>query len=264
MFVAYLRTFNRLGLQAIPMKADTGPIGGDLSHEFIVLAATGESGVFCHRSHLDRATPPEDIDFKDPAVMQSIFDAWTADYAATDEMHDAAAFEVIPAGEQVSARGIEVGHIFYFGTKYSAAMGAKVTGPDGIDKPVHMGSYGIGPSRLVGGIIEASHDEAGIIWPESVAPFHAGLINMKPGDPATDAACENLYASLMKAGKDVLYDDTDARAGAKFATMDLIGLPHQIIVGPRGLADGMVEIKNRTTGARESLSPEAVINRLTA
>ncbi|MBA4782205.1 MAG: proline--tRNA ligase [Rhizobiales bacterium] len=264
MFVAYLRTFNRLGLQAIPMKADTGPIGGDLSHEFIVLAATGESGVFCHRSHLDRATPPEDIDFKDPAVMQSIFDAWTADYAATDEMHDAAAFEAIPAGEQVSARGIEVGHIFYFGTKYSAAMGARVTGPDGIDKPVHMGSYGIGPSRLVGGIIEASHDEAGIIWPESVAPFHAGLINMKPGDPATDAACENLYASLMKAGKDVLYDDTDARAGAKFATMDLIGLPHQIIVGPRGLADGMVEIKNRTTGARESLSPEAVINRLTA
>lgn len=264
MFAAYLRTFTRLGLKAIPMKADTGPIGGDLSHEFIVLADTGESGVFCHKSHLERSTPPQDVDFKDPAVMQEIFDTWTADYAATDEMHDEAAYNAIPPEDRVSARGIEVGHIFYFGTKYSDAMGAKVTGPDGIERPVHMGSYGIGPSRLVGGIIEASHDENGIIWPDGIAPFDIGLINMKPGDEATDKASSVLYETLSKAGKDVLYDDTDNRAGAKFATMDLIGLPTQIIVGPRGLADGVIEVKNRASGDRESMSIEAAINRMTA
>lgn len=264
MFVAYLRTFNRLGLQAIPMKADTGPIGGELSHEFIVLADTGESGVFCHKSHLERKTPPVDVDFKDPTVMQDIFDVWTADYAATDEMHDEAAYASINEADRVTARGIEVGHIFYFGTKYSEVMGAKIMGPDGVEKPVHMGSYGIGPSRLVGGIIEASHDENGIIWPEGIAPFDIGLINMKPNDVATDPACEQLYNTLIKAGKDVLYDDTDTRAGAKFATMDLIGLPLQIIVGPRGLKDGLIEIKNRASGERESISIDAALNQLLA
>lgn len=264
MFAAYLRTFSRLGLQAIPMKADTGPIGGDLSHEFIVLANTGESNVFCHKSHLERETPPEDVDFQDPAVMQGIFDAWTADYAADEEMHDEQAYEAISEENRVSTRGIEVGHIFYFGTKYSEAMGAKVMGSNGVEQPVHMGSYGIGPSRLVGGIIESSHDDDGIIWPQGIAPFDIGLINMKPGDEATDPACEQLYNTLIKVGKDVLYDDTDTRAGAKFATMDLIGLPQQIIVGPRGLKDGVVELKNRATGARETLTIEAVINKLTA
>jgi len=264
MFVAYLRTFKRLGLQAIPMKADTGPIGGDLSHEFIVLADTGESGVFCHRSHLERETPREDVNFSDPEEMQRIFDVWTEDYAATDEMHDEAAYLALNEDERVSARGIEVGHIFYFGTKYSEPMGATVMGPDGMEKPVHMGSYGIGPSRLVGGIIEASHDENGIIWPASVAPFDIGLINMKPGDEATDTVCEQLYSSLINAQKDVLYDETDTRAGAKFATMDLIGLPVQIIVGPRGLKDGVIEVKNRATGERETMTIDAAINKLTA
>ena len=264
MFAAYLRTFKRLGLQAIPMKADTGPIGGDLSHEFIVLADTGESGVFCHRSHLERETPPEDLDFTDPKALEDIFNTWTADYAATDEMHDEAAYNAVPEADRVSARGIEVGHIFHFGTKYSESMGAKVTGPDGVETPVHMGSYGIGPSRLVGGIIEASHDENGIIWPEGIAPFDVGIINMKVGNEETDAACETLYKALKGAGKDVLYDDTDNRAGAKFATMDLIGLPQQIVVGPRGMADGVVELKNRSTGDRETLSVEAMINKLTA
>lgn len=264
MFVAYLRTFNRLGLKAIPMKADTGPIGGDLSHEFIVLADTGESGVFCHKSHLERKTPPEDIDFSDPAILQATFDAWTADYAATDEMHDESAYDAIPEDERVSARGIEVGHIFYFGTKYSDPMGAKVTGPDGKEVPVHMGSYGIGPSRLVGGIIEASHDENGIIWPESIAPFDLGLINMKVGDQDTDAACNSLYEKLTNAGKDVLYDDSDQRAGAKFATMDLIGLPKQLVVGPRGLANGEIEIKDRATGERVQVSLDEAVNQLTA
>ena len=230
------------------MKADTGPIGGDLSHEFIVLADTGESGVFCHRSHLERETPPEDLDFSDPKALEDIFNTWTADYAATDEMHDEAAYEAVPEADRVSARGIEVGHIFHFGTKYSDSMGAKVTGPDGVETPVHMGSYGIGPSRLVGGIIEASHDDNGIIWPEGIAPFDVGIINMKIGNEDTDSACETLYKALKAAGKDVLYDDTDNRAGAKFATMDLIGLPQQIVVGPRGMADGVVELKNRATG----------------
>jgi prolyl-tRNA synthetase len=262
MFVAYLRTFDRLGLKAIPMRADSGPIGGDMSHEFIILAATGESEVFCSRDLLDLPIPPADIDFR--SDLSPIVQAWTAHYAATDEKHDPAAFEKLPEDRRITARGIEVGHIFYFGTKYSEPMGAKVTGPDGAEVLVHMGSYGIGVSRLVGAIIEASHDEAGIIWPESVAPFHVGLINLKAGDAKVDAASEQLYDRLTKAGIAVLYDDLDQRAGAKFATMDLIGLPWQVIVGPKGVERGEIEIKRRATGEREILSAEAAMNRIVA
>ncbi len=264
MFAAYLRTFARMGLKAIPMRADTGPIGGDLSHEFIILASTGESEVFCHADYMDMPTPPADIAFDDRDVMQGVFEEWTKRYAATSEMHDASAFDALPEAQRVSARGIEVGHIFYFGTKYSQPMRAVVNGPDGKETPVQMGSYGIGPSRLVAALIEANHDDAGIIWPESVAPFTIGLANLKVGDAATDAACADLYAKLEKAGVDVLYDDRDERPGAKFATLDLIGVPHQVIVGPKGLAEGKVEVKNRRTGAKESLSPDEVINRFTA
>ncbi len=264
MFVAYLRTFARMGLKAIPMRADTGPIGGDLSHEFIILASTGESEVFCHADYLNMDTPPADVAFDDRDVMQGLFDEWTQRYAATSEMHDAGAFEALPEARRVSARGIEVGHIFYFGTKYSQPMRAVVNGPDGKETPVQMGSYGIGPSRLVAALIEANHDDAGIIWPESVAPFHIGLANLKVGDAATDAACADLYAKLEKAGVEVLYDDRDERPGAKFATLDLIGLPHQVIVGPKGLAEGKIEVKNRRTGAKETLSLDEVINRFTA
>ncbi|MCK0195640.1 proline--tRNA ligase [Ancylobacter sp. 6x-1] len=262
MFVAYLRTFARLGLKAIPMVADTGPIGGNHSHEFIILASTGESEVFCHADYLDMAPPPADIDFRDPAALQDTVNQWTSLYAATEEKHDEAAFDAIPEGSRVSARGIEVGHIFYFGTKYSEPMGAKVTGPDGVERPVHMGSYGIGPSRLVAAIIEASHDENGIIWPEAIAPFKVGVLNLKAGDAATDAACETLYAELTARGVDVLYDDTDERPGSKFATADLIGLPWQVIVGPKGLAAGTVELKRRADGSRETLPLDAVINRI--
>jgi prolyl-tRNA synthetase len=262
MFTAYLRTFSRLGLRAIPMRADTGPIGGNHSHEFIILADTGESEVFCHKSFLDRGIPSDDTNFDDVDGLQGIFNEWTTDYAATSEMHDEAAFNAIPEGERLSARGIEVGHIFYFGTKYSEPMGAKVQGPDGKEHLVHMGSYGIGPTRLVPAIIEASHDENGIIWPESVAPFDVVIINMKAGDAACDAACEKLYYSLTNAGKDVLYDDTDDRAGQKFATADLIGVPVQVIVGPRGIAAGEVEVKDRKTGARETVTVEAAMNRV--
>uniref|UniRef100_UPI00065E5BAC proline--tRNA ligase n=1 Tax=Nitratireductor soli TaxID=1670619 RepID=UPI00065E5BAC len=264
MFVAYLRTFARMGLQAIPMRADTGPIGGDLSHEFIILASTGESEVFCHKDFLKFDVPGADVDFANDVEIAGIVDAWTTPYAATDEMHDEAAWDAIAEGEKVSARGIEVGHIFHFGTKYSKPMNASVTGPDGKEHFVSMGSYGIGPSRLLAAIIEASHDENGIIWPESVAPFDVALINMKAGDEACDQACGTLYEQLQAAGKDVLYDDTDSRAGGKFATADLIGLPWQVIVGPRGVAGGEVEIKNRATGERETLPLDAVANRLGA
>ena len=255
MFVAYLRTFHRLGLTAIPMRAETGPIGGDLSHEFIILASTGESAVFCHKDLLEKPIPPEDTDFF--GDLDPILDDWTSLYAATDDMHDAAAFEAIPADKRVEARGIEVGHIFYFGTKYSAPLNALVAGPDGSDVPVHMGSYGVGVSRLVGAVIEASHDDAGIIWPDSIAPWDVALINLKPGDAATDAMTDRVERALEASGRTVLVDDTEQRPGAKFAAMDLIGLPWQVIVGPRGAADGTVEIKRRATGARESVAEEA-------
>jgi prolyl-tRNA synthetase len=262
MFVAYLRTFERLGLKAVPMRADTGPIGGDLSHEFIILASTGESEVFCHRDFLDFAVPPADTDFDDVAGLQAIVDRWTSLYAATSEMHDEAAYTAIPAASRVSARGIEVGHIFYFGTKYSEPMGATVAGPDGKDTHVHMGSYGIGPTRLIASLIEANHDDAGIIWPDAIAPFTVSLLNLKTGDAGTEAACDNVYAALTKAGVDVLYDDRDERPGAKFVVNDLIGSPWQLIVGPKSLAEGKVELKRRRTGEREVLTPAAALDKL--
>jgi len=256
MFIAYLRTFARMGLKAIPVRADTGPIGGDLSHEFNVLAETGESAVYCHRDLLE--TPiPEGVDYD--GDLQPIVDAWTGLYSAADDMHDVTKAATL-GDDLVSARGIEVGHIFHLGTKYSKAMGATVAGPDGEAVTVTMGCYGIGVSRLVGAIIEASHDDAGIIWPESVAPFHVGLINLKPADAATTEACDRVYQSL--GAERVLYDDRDERAGAKFADMDLIGLPWQLIVGPKGVAKGLVELKNRATGAREELTLESALARL--
>ncbi len=261
MFVAYLRTFARMGLKSVPMAAEAGPIGGDLSHEFIILADTGESEVFCDKELVALEVPGADVDYD--ADLAPIVRAFTGKYAATSEKHEPARFtKEVPQGRQVSARGIEVGHIFFFGTKYSEPMGCKVQGPDGGLVTVQMGSYGIGVSRLVGAIIEASHDEAGIIWPRQVAPFDAGLLNLKVGDANTDRACEALYERLEAAGVSVLYDDRDERAGAKFTTFDLIGLPWQIIVGPKGVKAGEIELKDRATGARETLTIEAAVNRL--
>ena len=259
MFIAYLRTFARLGLKAIPMRADTGPIGGDLSHEFIILAETGESEVFCHKDYLDFEVPGADVNFDDIPAVQGIVDKWTSLYAATSDMHEADKYGALPADKQVSARGIEVGHIFYFGTKYSEPMKAVVAGPDGSEKPMHGGSYGIGPSRLVAAIIEASHDEAGIKWPEAIAPFDVIILNLKQGDAACDGACEKLYAELTAGGADVLYHDSDERPGAKFATADLIGIPWQILIGPKGLAAGQVELKCRADGSRTMLAPAEAV-----
>jgi prolyl-tRNA synthetase len=263
MFVAYLRTFARMGLKSIPMAAESGPIGGNLSHEFIILADTGESKVYCDSSLIDGGVPGADVDFD--GDLEPIVQSWLAKYAATDDQHDAARFEKeVPKERRVEARGIEVGHIFFFGTKYSEPLGCRVQGSDGRMITVQMGSYGVGVSRLAGAIIEACHDDAGIVWPMPVAPFHVGLINLKAGDKGTDAACDDLYARLGKAGVEVLYDDQDERAGAKFTTMDLIGLPLQVIVGPKGLKDGTVELKDRKTGERETLAPEAALRKVAA
>jgi prolyl-tRNA synthetase len=261
MFVAYLRTFARMGLKAIPMRAETGPIGGDLSHEFIILADTGESGVYCDKDVLGLPVPGEDVDYD--SDLASIIQQWTSLYAATEDVHDAARFErEVPPERRLHTRGIEVGQIFYFGTKYSVPMKAVVSGPDGADHPIHGGSYGVGVSRLVGAIIEASHDDAGIIWPEAVAPFKVAILNLKQGDAATDGACEQVYRALLAKGIDVLYHDLEERPGAKFATADLIGVPWQVLVGPRGLAEGKVEVKRRSDGSRELMSPADVIERL--
>ena len=260
--VSYLRTYERMGLQAIPMRADSGPIGGEDTHEFLVLAATGESEVFYDAAVTDIRLGAREIDYDDRAQCAAVMQEFTALYARTDETHDPALFATIPEARRRSARGIEVGQIFYFGTKYSAPMGATVVTPDGARVPVHMGSHGIGVSRLVGAIIEASHDDKGIIWPEGVTPFPVGIVNLKQGDGGTDAACEGLYKSLIAKGLEPLYDDRDERAGAKFATMDLIGLPWRITVGPRGLAHGKVELTSRRSGVSEEMSPEAAVARL--
>ncbi|PHS28040.1 MAG: proline--tRNA ligase [Robiginitomaculum sp.] len=260
MFIAYLNTFARMGLKAVPMRAETGPIGGDLSHEFIILADTGESAVFCHKDLVDMPAPGLDVDFD--GDLQPLVDERTALYAATEDVHDEAAFMKVSEDKRLSARGIEVGQVFYFGTKYSEPMRANVTLADGSEQPVHMGSYGVGVSRIAGAIIEASHDENGIIWPMAIAPFKVGIINLRQGDDATDAACEEAYAALVEAGLDPLYDDSENRAGAKFSRMDLIGLPWQLIIGPRGLKDGTVEIKERASGERQSLPLDDALNLL--
>ncbi|HBB83571.1 MAG TPA: proline--tRNA ligase [Sulfitobacter sp.] len=260
--VSYLRTYERMGLQAIPMRADSGPIGGDDTHEFLVLAETGESEVFYDSEITDLTFGDREIDPNDHDACRAVLDEFTSRYARTDETHDPELFAKVPEERQRTARGIEVGQIFYFGTKYSDAMNAKVQGPDGKQVPVHMGSHGIGVSRLLGAIIEASHDDKGIIWPEGVTPFHAGIVNLKQGDAEADAACDALYNSLKALGLDPLYDDRKGGAGMKFATMDLIGLPWRITVGPRGLKNGVVELTSRRTGESEELPPEQAVEKL--
>ncbi|MCI5096006.1 MAG: proline--tRNA ligase [Rhodobacteraceae bacterium] len=260
--VSYLRTYERMGLQAIPMRADGGPIGGDYTHEFLVLAETGESEVFYDSAVTDLTFGDREIDYDNVEQCQGVLEEFTSKYARTDETHDEALFNEIPEERRRSARGIEVGQIFYFGTKYSEAMNATVQGPDGKPTPVHMGSHGIGVSRLLGAIIEASHDDKGIIWPEGVTPFHCGIVNLKQGDAEADAACEQLYTALTALGLEPLYDDRNERAGGKFATMDLIGLPWRITVGPRGLKNGVVELTSRRTGESEELAPEDAVKKI--
>jgi prolyl-tRNA synthetase len=262
--LAYLRTFQRLGIQAVPMKAASGPIGGDLSHEFIVLAPTGESEVFYDAAYEQFDWQQSELRYGDEEGLQALFDRVNSTYAATDETHDETRWNAVSADRQRTGRGIEVGHIFYFGDKYSASMGLKVSGRDGTPVTPMMGSYGVGVSRLVGAVIEASHDDAGIIWPEAVAPWRVGIVTMRADDEASVAAADTLYEKLQDAQVDVLYDDRDERGGVKLGSMDLIGLPWQVIVGPRGIASGTVELKHRSTGDRQELSLESALARLTA
>ncbi len=260
MMLSYMRTFQRLGVKAIPMVADTGPIGGDLSHEFIILAPTGESQVFYDADFEGIDYSSDEFDMADEANLVRFYERMTTQYAATDDKHDETAWAAVPPERRREGRGIEIGHIFYFGTKYSDALGLQVSGPDGNRVSPEMGSYGIGVSRMVGALIEAHHDDAGIIWPDSVAPFRAAILNLKQGDPATDAVCERLYAAIPG---DALYDDRPERAGAKFADADLMGHPWQVIVGPRGAAAGTVELKCRATGERQELSAESALAQIT-
>jgi prolyl-tRNA synthetase len=262
--LAYLRTFQRMGIRAVPMKAASGPIGGDLSHEFIVLAPTGESEVFYDAEYEGMDWSQSGLSYGDAVGLQALFDRISQTYAATDETHDEARWGEVPSERQRQGRGIEVGHIFNFGTKYSEAMGFRVSGPDGALVTPQMGSYGVGVSRLVGAIIEASHDEAGIVWPEAVAPWRVGVVTMRGDDAASAAAAGDLYDKLNAAGVETLYDDRDERGGAKLAGMDLMGLPKQLILGPRGLANGVVELKDRRTGEKQELSLESALARLTA
>ena len=262
--VSYLRTYERMGLQAIPMRADSGPIGGDNTHEFLVLAETGESEVFYDSQITDLKFGDRQIDYDSVEQCQAVLEEFTSRYARTDETHDEAVWAEVPEDRRRVARGIEVGQIFYFGTKYSDAMGATVQNAEGEQVPVHMGSHGIGVSRLLGAIIEASHDDKGIIWPEGVTPFHVGIVNLKQGDEEADAACQALYDSFTTLGLEPLYDDRNERAGGKFATMDLIGLPWRITVGPRGLKNGVVELTSRRTGESEEMPPEEAVKKVAA
>lgn len=261
--VSYLRTYERMGLKALPMRADSGPIGGDYTHEFLVLAETGESEVFYDAAITEISLGARDVDFSDHAQCQAIMDEFSALYARTDETHDPARFSEIPIARQKTARGIEVGQIFYFGTTYSEPLKATVNDPNGKDVAVHMGSHGIGVSRLVGALIEANHDEKGIIWPESVTPFGVGIVNLRQGDAAVDAACLEIYQACQALGLDPIYDDRNEGAGAKFANMELIGIPWRVTIGPRGLKNGVVELTSRRTGQSEELPPKEAVEKLT-
>lgn len=261
--VSYLRTYERLGLKAIPMRADTGPIGGKHSHEFLVLADTGESEVYFDSAILDLRLGNRKLDYDSREDCAAIMEKWTTPYARTDETHDQEAFErEVPEQARRKSRGIEVGQIFYFGTKYSEPMGAFVVNADGERVPVHMGSHGIGVSRLAGAIIEAKHDEKGIIWPESVSPFHVGIVNLAVDDRYCADLCAELCRNLESKGLEPLYDDRPERAGTKFATMDLVGLPWRITVGPRDLQKGVVELTCRKTGATEAFTPSGAVERV--
>jgi prolyl-tRNA synthetase len=262
--ISYLRTYERIGLKAIPMRADTGPIGGDHSHEFLVLAETGESEVFFDQDILNLQLDDRTVDFQNKDECQKIVNEWTTPYARTDETHSVPEYNTsVPKSRQTSSRAIEVGQIFYFGTKYSDSMGAEVSNTEGSKIPVHMGSHGIGVSRLVGAIIEASHDDNGIIWPEGVTPFHVGIVNLKQGDNETDRLCSSIYKTFTDVGFDCLYDDRYERAGTKFAAMDLIGLPWRITVGPRGIKNGIIELTSRKSGVSIETSPELAIKKVT-
>ena len=209
-------------------------------------------------SKIDLDILQEKIDYRDD--LDPIVNKWTEKYASTDEMFVEQEWAKVPDTNKIATRGIEVGHIFYFGTKYSEPLGLKVADKDGSLKPLHMGSYGIGVSRVFAGIIEACHDEKGIVFPSSVAPFDVGLVNVSVKDENCTKTCDEYYETLQNNDIEVAYDDRDIGAGAKFSDMELIGLPWVIVVGKKSIEKGLVELKNRTTGQTQDLSFEQAIN----
>ena len=247
MFTAYIKTFLRMGLTPISLRAETGPIGGNLSHEFQILAKTGESTLYYDKD-LEKIDP-ETIN---PDKLQSY-------YAAVDDLHDEKNCPISKEQLKIS-KGIEVGHIFYFGTKYSEKLSAFVQNNKGKKTSVHMGSYGIGISRLVGAIIEAFHDDKGIKWPISVAPFHVSLINLMIDDKACAKMANIMYEKISNSKLDVLYDDRDCSIGKKLSDNDLIGIPYQVIIGKRDLKDNIVQLKNRLNNETKKISPEEALN----
>ncbi len=257
MFIAYMQLFKKMGLKAIPMKADTGPIGGDLSHEFIIIADTGESEVYLEEQLLNFEGSFTSINYNDD--LQEEVNKFTSFYAATEEKHDESDFENIK-NTIIKTRGIEVGHIFHFGQKYSLPMRATISDRVGENIPVFMGSYGVGLSRLVGAVIEANHDQKGIIWPKEITPWDYNIINLKYGDTDCDRICLDMYNEMNHNELKVLYDDTDERAGAKLARADLIGLPYQIIIGPKGIKDQLYDLKCRKSGDISRLSFNELLN----
>ena len=260
-FVCYLKTFERLGLKAIPMAAETGPIGGDMSHEFVIISDTGESDIYFDKRILDLKNIDENLDYSND--LSPIVSSYQDFYAAADDKHSEENFNKNVTKEfKSNTKGIEVGHIFNFSSKYSEPMKANVLNSDGKSVPVHMGSYGIGISRLVGAIIESSHDEKGIIWPSAVAPFTVGLINLKVKDTDAKSMCEDLYQTLINAGIETLYDNKDDSAGAKFSRMDLIGIPKQIIFGNNSIKDNTVEIKDRKTEQIDVVNINEIISKI--
>jgi len=246
---SYYNIFHRMNLKVLAVRADTGPIGGDLSHEFVVLAPYGESDlVYDSRLSLSKALSFEELQ---------------RTYAVADDQFNP---ETCPLPEELRARskGIEIGHVFYFGTKYSQPLGATVMGPEGDQVPVYMGSYGIGVTRLLATLIEVFHDEKGMVWPASVSPFDVSLLNLKMADDAAGVMADRFYQEAGQAGYDVLYDDRLASPGFKLKDADLVGMPYQVIVGEKALREGLFELKERHTGHQEYLSLEACLNKLLA
>ena len=257
MFIAYMQLFKKMGLKAIPMKAETGPIGGDLSHEFIVIADTGESEVYVEEQLLNFEGSLANINYNDD--LQEEVNKFTSFYAATEEKHDESNFEN-NKNTLIKTRGIEVGHIFHFGQKYSLPMRATISDRVGENIPVFMGSYGVGLSRLVGAVIEANHDQKGIIWPKEITPWDYNIINLKYGDTDCDRICLDMYNEMNHKSLKVLYDDTDDRVGTKLARADLIGLPYQIIIGPKGIKEQLYDLKCRKSGDISRLSYNELLN----
>jgi prolyl-tRNA synthetase len=256
-FVCYLKTFQRLELKAIPMTAETGPIGGDLSHEFIIISQTGESDIYFDSKLLEQENELQSINYSED--LSGLVNSYKSLYAVSDDKFNQDNFDNNVLKEnQTRSKGIEVGHIFSFGTKYSETMKANVLNNDGKQTTVFMGSYGIGISRLVGAIIESSNDDKGIIWPKSVSPYDIGLINLKQKDNDITAISNGVYEKLLSAGFDVLYDDKNDNPGVKFSRMDLIGLPFQVIVGNKSKNDSILEVKNRKTGDISEVSTENI------